>query len=293
LPIINIIREELITWIADEGLAGDRSAAEWVLLCTIARVRSRHPPILQPSLTISGFRSDPEIPQATPALYHVLSLLFPIVTLQPLSLDNVNNTPFRPESKDEDLHSGLLQLPKGAVLLLNEGAVAEGDVFNTGMMNIRSAQQMMKDQTLEYVFPFSGFQFETDVNFIITTESRQSTFFKTDVNIPLRASASEGVTNGLYKSVAVPPEEKLLLFRQLVGGSRIGNVAVTESIGKYIEDDFVQARALSPEKTNGVDHLIQRMVVARLIALSLHQEELTAENWERARELDEQTREST
>jgi hypothetical protein len=193
---------------------------------------------------------------------------------------------------------GLLQLPKGAVLLLNEGAVAEGNVFNAGMMNIRSAQQMMEDQTLEYVFPFSGFQFETDVNFIVTTEGRQSTFFKTDVNIPLRPLASEDVTNDLYKSVAVPPEEKLLLFRQLVGGSRVGNVAVTESIGKYIEDDFVRVRALSPEKTNRAtggytaDHLIQRMVVARLIALSLHQKELTAENWERARELDKQTRES-
>jgi hypothetical protein len=47
-----------------------------------------------------------------------------------------------------------------------------------GVMNIRSAQEMMKTQTLEYAFPFSGYKFETDVCFLITTEGKQSTFFE-------------------------------------------------------------------------------------------------------------------
>lgn len=34
----SIIREELISWVAEEGLAGDRDAAEWILLMAIARV---------------------------------------------------------------------------------------------------------------------------------------------------------------------------------------------------------------------------------------------------------------
>lgn len=102
--------------------------------------RSRHPPILPLSLTISGFPSHPENLQATPALYHVLSHLFPIVTLHPLALDALNNTPFRPKSKDEDLHSGLLQQPKGAILLLTEGAVTEGDVLNEGKFVLRDLE---------------------------------------------------------------------------------------------------------------------------------------------------------
>ena len=156
-------------------------------------------------MTISGFPSNPENLQATPALYRVLSHLFPIVTLHPLALDTLNNTPFRPKSEDEDLHSGLLQQPKGAILLLTEGAVTEGGILdegkvvprdldpkthqmilNTGVMNIRSVQQMMNYQTLEYIFPFSKFEFETDVNVIITTAGRQSTFF--EVNALLRVS---------------------------------------------------------------------------------------------------------
>lgn len=35
-------REELISWIADEALGGDRDAAEWVLLISIARVYVIH-----------------------------------------------------------------------------------------------------------------------------------------------------------------------------------------------------------------------------------------------------------
>lgn len=35
-------REELISWIADEALGGDRDAAEWILLITIARVYVIH-----------------------------------------------------------------------------------------------------------------------------------------------------------------------------------------------------------------------------------------------------------
>ncbi|KIM49017.1 hypothetical protein M413DRAFT_92981 [Hebeloma cylindrosporum] len=255
LPKVNALREEVITWIAEEGLAGDRIAAEWVLLCTIARVRSRQPPILPLSLTISGFPSNPENSQATPALYRVLSHLFPIVTLYPLVLDALNNTPFQPKSKDEDLHSGLLQQPKGAILLLTEGAVKEGGILSEGVMSIRSVQQMLKHQTLEYTFPFSGFEFETDVNVVVTTEGRQSIVFETDINIPFRPAISEGVTNELYKTVAVPSEEKLLLFRQLVGGSKIGDVTVTKAFGKYIEDDFVRERALNSEKTNGTTGL--------------------------------------
>jgi hypothetical protein len=35
---VNGIRDELIAWIADQALAGDRMTAEWILLCVIARV---------------------------------------------------------------------------------------------------------------------------------------------------------------------------------------------------------------------------------------------------------------
>ncbi|KDR81393.1 hypothetical protein GALMADRAFT_134836 [Galerina marginata CBS 339.88] len=297
LLTVETIRKELIQWVANEGLAGDCLLAEWVFLCALARVRSRHPPVLPLSLTISRFPSPPSDTGPTPALYHILSHIFPLVTALPLTLDAINSTPFYPESKDEDLHSGFLQQPKGSILLLTEGGVTEGGISSKGVTNIRSAQQMMKDQTLEYAFPFSDFQFETDVNFLITTEGRQSTFFKTDINIPLRPVASSNVAQSLYKSVDainLPSSEKLLLFRQLVGGSKTGNVVVNPELGKHVEEDFVRERSDSrsrPSETGSTftpDDLVQRMLVARLHALSLHQAEVKIDNWESAKELEKE-----
>jgi len=125
-------------------------AAEWLLLCSISRVyvflavylsnlinlsprQSRTPPILPLTLTISSFPSDPLVPSNhIPSLSHILSQIFPLITTLPLSLETLNSTNFGPESKNEDLHSGWLQVPSGTVLLVTESGVTEGGVLERG-----------------------------------------------------------------------------------------------------------------------------------------------------------------
>jgi len=94
--------------------------------------QSRNPPIVPLSLTLSECPLPPEALDSTPTLYHVLSLIFPLVTTLPLSLDILNNSLSCPEYRDEDLHSGWLQLPRGSTLILTESSVAEGSIFNQG-----------------------------------------------------------------------------------------------------------------------------------------------------------------
>ncbi|KAF9479744.1 hypothetical protein BDN70DRAFT_878513 [Pholiota conissans] len=296
LPTAQSIRNELINWIAEEGLAGDLIAAEWVLICTISRVRSRHPPILPLSLTISNFPTDTEHPNSPPTIFNVLSLIFSLVSVLSLSLDTLNRGSYSPESKDEDLHSGRLQLPKSSILVINEGAITEGAVNATGVANIRAIQEMMKSQTLDYVFPYSGFQFETDVTFITTTDSKKSAFFQTDVNIPFRPRIIDNLTANLYKvkdAISLPPTEKLRKFRELVGGAKTGSVLVGEVMGKFVEEEFIRERLqITNQRSDGTaggfspDDLIRRMLVTRLHALSLHQYEVEQINWESAKELE-------
>ncbi|KAF8906042.1 putative alanine racemase-domain-containing protein [Gymnopilus junonius] len=296
LSIVKTVRQELIQWIAREALAGDLIASEWVLLCALARVRSRHPPVLPLSMTLSSFPSPVDNLNSTPALYHTLSQVFPLVSFVPLSLETLNNVQFSPESKDEDLHSGYLQHPKGSILLLTEGQVTEGGIFNKGIMNIRSTQEMMREQTLSYVFPFCNFQFETDVNFLVTTEGKRSTFFQTGVNVPFRPTSSGDPRKTLYKpreAIVLPSPEKLSQFRRLVGGSKIGNVLLGEELGKHVEEDFIRERSSTNREVNSIhifspDDLVKRMILARLVALSFHQAEVTIDNWERAKALEGQ-----
>ncbi len=132
---------------------------------------------------------------------HVLSQLLPLFKTAPLSLGMLNKVPFAPESKDEDLHSGVLQLPRGSVLLVTEGNVREGRLFQrgtqrnlslkmyheclqqislceSGLTNIGILQEVIAAQSLAYVFPFSQFSFPTDISCIILSEGKKSAFFK-------------------------------------------------------------------------------------------------------------------
>lgn len=74
----------------------------------------------------------------TPTLSAVLQLLLPLIHTLPLSLDTLNKSHFVPESKDEDLHAGVLQLPQGTVLLVTEGAVTEGQLLERGTLHTSS-----------------------------------------------------------------------------------------------------------------------------------------------------------
>ncbi|KAI0811039.1 putative alanine racemase-domain-containing protein [Irpex lacteus] len=296
-PTVTRIRDKLISWIANESLGGDKEAAEWILLTIIARVQSRNPPLLPPTLAISHFPS-PEpassntetqpskSTDSTPSLTHVLSNILPLARTLPLSLDYLNKTRFAPESKDEDLHSGALQVPQGSVLLVTEHGIQEGKLVEQGLVNITTLQEVMNSQTLAYRFPFSQFSFPTDISCIILTEGKKSAFFKTDIVIPLKADTAS--SSSLYKSasdITLPDVEDLKAFRDLVVGSRAGKVQVTEATSQYIQQDFVRDRQQNPAITS--DDLIRRMTIAKLYALSLHETELSVDTWERAKALDE------
>ncbi|KAI0747846.1 mini-chromosome maintenance replisome factor-domain-containing protein [Daedaleopsis nitida] len=292
------LRSELIDWIAEEALGGDRQAAEWVLFSCISRVQSRHPPLLPAPLVVSHFPRPPPVPTTSgspvipePALSAVLALLLPLTHTLTLSLEGLNKERYTPESKDEDLHAGVLQLPQGTVLLVSEGGVREGQLLERGVLNVRALQELMDAQTLAYVFPFSQFSFPTDVSCVILAEGRRSAFFKAELNIPLRAPADPVGVAALYKpadQVQLPSPEKLAAYRDLVVGARCGKVSVPERTSEHIQEQFVQARRDDQSVT--ADDLIRWMTVSKLYALSLHEPTLSVETWQKAKTFDDQRR---
>jgi hypothetical protein len=99
------------------------------------------------------------------------------VTL-PLSLDLLNTVPFAPESVNEDLHSGYLQLAHGTTMLMTEGGIQEGKLVERGVLNVRAIQEVISAQTLAYKFPFSEFSFPTDIGFVILAQGTKSALFQ-------------------------------------------------------------------------------------------------------------------
>ncbi|KZT66826.1 hypothetical protein DAEQUDRAFT_694992 [Daedalea quercina L-15889] len=291
-------RSQLVRWIAEEALGGDIDAAEWVLLACIARVQSRNPPLLPPSLTIAHFPPPPPTPSTNaelavpmPTLSAVLAELLPLTHTLPLSLSMLNKEPFVPESKDEDLHSGALQLPQGTVLLVTEGGIQEGKLVDRGVLNIRALQEVMATQTLSYAFPFSAFSFPTDISCIVLSEGSKTAFFKTDISVPLRVERTPAGIATLYKpaeSIRMPDAERLAAFRDLVVGARSGKMQVSAETSEHIQQDFVRDRQQDQSITSG--DLIRRMTVAKLLALSMHEPSLSVDVWERAKACDERRR---
>lgn len=155
-------------------------------LLTVSR-QSRTPPIYPPSLTLTNFPPPQKDISTLPTLYHVLSLIHPIVNILPLSLATLNKSPFCPESIKEDLHSGWLQVPASSVYLFAESGITEGTIQEKGIHNLRAVQGLMAGQTLDYVFPFSRFTFPTDVSSIVLTTGTKSAFFQVNNPYPTLA----------------------------------------------------------------------------------------------------------
>ncbi|KAG8217374.1 aspartic peptidase domain-containing protein [Butyriboletus roseoflavus] len=279
------VRTDLIDWISGEALGGDNDAAEW-LLQLASKIHTRAIPLLPPSLTISRF-PQPSSAEFPPTLSHVLEELLPQYLLIPLSLDLLNKIPFLPESKDEDLHSGYLQLPTGTAILLTETAIQEGKLLERGITNVQAIQDVMNSQTVEYIFPFSSkFTFHTDISMVVVSEGRKSAFFQTSINFPLRCSDT---TPHLYKpkdDIFLPPAGKMAVYRSYIAACKAVSekVQVTEETSKHIQDDFVRRR--QQDKSVTPDELIHLMKVARLLAASWLQNEVTIDVWEKAKELD-------
>ena len=93
--------------------------------------RSRNPPLFPPSLALSSFPR-PSSTIGIPSLHVVLSEVLPLCSLVPLSLHFLNGESFEPESKEEDLHAGVLQVPPGTTIIVTEGGIKEGELVEKG-----------------------------------------------------------------------------------------------------------------------------------------------------------------
>jgi len=282
---ITAVYENLVDWISQEALAGDKDAAELIILCSVARVQSRNPPILPPSLQLTRFPS-PKNGASTPALCSVLSKLLPLFSVVRLSLEALNNDRFVPESNGEDLSSGYLQVPAGSVVLFTETGVHEGNIVEKGMCSLRDVQDVMSNQNLWCAFPFSQFSFNTEIGFILLVEGSRSPFYTTAISLPLQPQSED--TTPLYKSeseIEMPDQEQLDAFRNLlVSARRRKKLRVPKQLAELIENEFVEERKRDGSVT--MHDLTMKITIARLLGLLFQTDELNIELWERAKELE-------
>ncbi|KAN0064828.1 hypothetical protein ACQY0O_001885 [Thecaphora frezii] len=292
------VRSAVIDYFAT-GLGGDKTAAEVVLLAAIARIHSRRVNMSLGALTVnlSNFPAPPSSSSSSsfssvPKISRLLANLLPSVVDVSLDLDELNDgrKRFSPRSSGGEvgLEAGRLQLVNGSMIVVNEGAMKEGELKENGMRNIKSLSSVLESHKLPYIFPYSEFEFETDLNALVLSQGKS--FLPFDVQCPIQVS--EASADGFYGDVGGSDEagegRKMERWRRAVvearSLARAKGFSIPEEVSEHIQREFVDARR---EEKVGQEDLLRRMALVRLVGISMGQDVLTRETWQRAVELDE------
>lgn len=291
-----------------QHLHGDVFAAEWALLASIASIHTRKAPFslghLSLRLLMPASDSDDGSSDLESFLSSVLPSVAPLdVTLKDLNAAHVRLAP-RASSNDADeglgLLSGRLQLPKGTTLLVRE-SMSEGQLSSHGLENLQALQGVLKSQSLGYVFPYSPspYALPVDLATIVVSEGAERPggegkgkrraaatggLVETDVEVAVQMGSRQADEGSSSTSGASLPS----LRRHLLQSRRLARtLRVSESVAQSIQADFVSSRS-SSRATSSQEDLLRRMDVARLVAASQLKDELSFEDYKRAKEMDEQ-----
>ncbi|POY76677.1 hypothetical protein BMF94_0269 [Rhodotorula taiwanensis] len=275
------VRDELVEYLA-ASFGGDRDAAEWLLLALIARIHTRHATgMALGSLSLNlalpdGFESDLASPVAS---------LVPAATTLALTIDSLNDVKTRlaPRSREETLDAGQLQLASGTAVVVDLRKLGEGKLQDTGVRNLRHLATAITQQKVSYEFPYSSFELDTDLNFVLLSEGKA--VLPTDCVVYVRPEAS-GVERPKID------EAKLDRFRSYISTMKHAPFSIPAEMSEVIQSDFVERRQASQGgEAMTQDDLLFRMTAARLLALSYGETALSQEAWRRTADLDDRRKE--
>ncbi|KAJ8652435.1 hypothetical protein O0I10_011902 [Lichtheimia ornata] len=286
------IRAKLIDYLSTV-LGGDKLAAEFLLLSLVSRVtaKNRGVKIGHFTLNLVNFpdtaaakqsASNMYAPQnnATKLLASLLETLVHHCVALPLSIDLLNKSNFSPKSVNENLEAGMLQLTNGTVVLVDETALTEGKLGDTGVRNVQALSNIINHQSLSYIFPYSQFDFDTDL--VVLTLSHGKSMLPNHCTLRIEPQ---------YNLDELPPmdEDMLDYFRMYIEDLRHAEYEIPEQVSEYIQTTFVNGRKTA--SANGTplpsqDDLMLRVSLARMVSLSFGERVLSKESYDHAMRLD-------
>merc|ERR1719376_1800601 len=145
---------------------------------------------------------------------------------------------FAPTKKpsSEHLASGLLQLPQRFLLLVDETAMAPGQLNETGISNLQQLRHLVANQEVRYQFPFNTtIDMDANVNIIVLSEGKSLITGCTEV--PLRAPNTDvGAAVNLLGDLLSPGA--LAAVRPYLATARCRPFELGDA-KQELEDDFV------------------------------------------------------
>uniref|UniRef100_A0A182IP45 Mini-chromosome maintenance complex-binding protein n=1 Tax=Anopheles atroparvus TaxID=41427 RepID=A0A182IP45_ANOAO len=271
-------------------LFGDRVAADYLLchLVSSVYIRVEVESRGQFSLNLSNIPAE-VLPSYTQSLYELVELLLPASHYFPMTLENMNTVQFVPR-KDyttNKLTSGLLQLAPHTHLVLDETRLQAGKLESAGVEAVHHISHLIKSQRLRYDFQFYQLEFNADVPVLVLSEGRS--MLPSNCYLPIIPDLDAiKLIDETMKAGRHYITPKLNAIRRYLTAARVQQFDMKTLDPAIVQDDFVRMRTANAAIT--MDDLHALFVLARLLGLSQGRRSLRREEWERAKELENERR---
>ncbi|GAB9470019.1 Camkk/camkk-meta protein kinase [Globisporangium polare] len=280
---LSSVRQQLIEHLA-QALDGDVLAAEYLLFCLLSRVYSRPDPTtplgnLSLNLTLGNTLTTDQVSLKVNRISAVVRSLVPVCTAVDLGLETLNESKFIPHKDYESdaMLSGVLQVPHGTVLLVNETTLSAGQLNDQGVKNVGALQSLVDKMLLPYDFQYYSMDFPQDVAVVSVSEGKS--ILPVTVSIPIVPAASSSSSEAATES-----QELIEAFRVFIGVLRTLEVSIGNEQAEIAEKHYVACRQAKQEVS--LDDLHRWLRIARLMALSHGEEVVSKAAWDRMLELE-------
>lgn len=285
LNSIRLARARLSTFLT-QLLGGDSLAAEYLIFSLISRIYKKKDvtTLGQLTLNLSGFK--PEMKFLIEKLYEIIAKITTHSHFIDMSIANLNNLRFTPE-KDHDnnkMIAGTLQLPDGLYLMLNETALSEGQLTPIGTQNLRTLNQIIRWQKLNYDFKIHSVDIDTDLKVLVISEGKS--VLTVPYTVPLEKNDPETIDSMRQACESVGDflnEDLLNMFRYYITSLKdVPDYDIPEKVQECIQTDFVnwnRRTEAGSKKLFSADDLSSYMTLARYLTISRGETKLTNEIW--------------
>ncbi|KAM9960542.1 hypothetical protein ACTFIW_009684 [Dictyostelium discoideum] len=212
-----------------------------------------------------------------------------------MSLENLNDMDVVPY-KDYDRNrivSGLLQLPKGTNLILDETQLTEGKVESQGIKVLNALNTLSIQQKVEYDFKYHPIEIQTDLPTVSISFGKS--LIKGTTQISINKSIQLPTINEINQQLSHYDDDKLNQFRNYINHCKnlsfkissptTTTIAESDDATRHIQEDFVKSRQLDSKMTTDVFHYW--LTLSRLVALSFNDQYIKIDKWNIMKSLEE------
>ncbi|KAL0483568.1 hypothetical protein AKO1_014577 [Acrasis kona] len=276
LATLSTLRNDLVRYIS-KALKNDTLAAQYVLMNIISCIQVRSSGLTIGSFPLNISRADSS---TSTALQKVIQQFVPACHLLPFSNDNLNKKRFQPFKNYETnrLEFGLLQVPKGTSVIIDECALSSGPLSEIGLKNFGVVESLLKFQILNYDFTFNHIEMESDVRVLVLSDAKSIFSKVTKCVVPIVQGPEVDTSLEINFDLA----RRCLALVSLINHN--SKFSISEDVQKLAQSQFVAERKIDGNVDENRLHLW--LVIARLLSLSFGKVELDTDTWTLMRQME-------